>query len=208
MPLIRAPVAQPDVVATPSRAALLERLRDRDADERRHAARALSRDPDAARALASRLEHEPDRGVRDALFGSLVEIGGTESANLIARLLRSADAGLRGGAVEALKNLEPAALPVVDALLDEPDPDVRILAIEVTRAWPARLAAPRLRRVIEDDPHLNVCGAAVDVATELGTHDLLAPLARLRMRFPGDTFLAFAVDTACSRIDAATEREG
>lgn len=208
MPLVRASVTPPHVVATPSHQALLGRLSDRDADARRHAARALASDHDAAPALAGRLDDEPDRSVRDALFASLVEIGGAEPANLIARLLRSADAGLRGGAVEALKRLGPAAEPVVDALLDGSDPDLRILAVEVTRAWPVRLATPRLRRIIEDDPHPNVCGAAVDVATEIGTRDLITPLHRLRMRFANDSFLTFAVAAACSRIDAATEREG
>jgi hypothetical protein len=64
-----------------------------------------------------------------------------------------------------------------------------------------------LRWIIENDPHVNVCGAAVDVATEVGTRDLVAPLVRLRVRFANDTFLGFAVDTACARIDSARERE-
>jgi HEAT repeat protein len=117
--------------------------------------------------------------------------------------VRSEEASLRGGAIEALKRMGEDAVPVLDALLDDPDPDVRILAIEVTRAWPAELAVPRLLHLIEDDPHVNVCGAAVDVATEAGTDELLPGLAALRTRFPDEPFLMFAVDTACSRIQAA-----
>jgi HEAT repeat protein len=142
------------------------------------------------------------------LFGSLVEIGGLAVAALVAEHLRSGDAGLRGGAVEALKQLGADAIPVLDALLSDPDPDVRLLVVEVTRAWPSALAVPRLRRVFESDRHVNVCGAAVDVATELGTIDLLPALRELKQRYSDELFLAFAVDTACSRILAADERNG
>jgi HEAT repeat protein len=182
---------------------LLDRLNAGDADERRHAAHALSRDPDTAPGLAARLEQETDLGVREALFDSLVSIGNETAASLIAGLLSSEDANLRGSATAALKQLRDAAVPLVDRLLGDSNPDIRILAVEVIRAWPATTATPRLRRVIEADPHLNVCGAAVDVATEVGTSSLLPPLAALRTRFAGNQFLVFAIGVACSRIHAA-----
>jgi HEAT repeat protein len=123
----------------------------------------------------------------------------------VAPLLRSADAGLRGGAIESLKRLEEDSVATLDALLRDPDPDVRLLAIEVTRGWPGALAGPRLRRIIESDIHVNVCGAAVDVATEVGAEDLVDALIALRERFSAEPFLVFAVDVALSRIHAADE---
>jgi hypothetical protein len=199
MPLIRPAEVTPDVTAES-----LEHRRDRlagsSADERRRAARALSKDPAAAAVLADRLSCEPDPRVRDALFGSLVDIGGTQAAELVAPFIRSDDAGLRGGAVEALKRLGSDATAVLDALMSDPDTDVRILAIEVTRAWPGELASPRLLRVFERESHVNVCAAAVDVATEVGTNDLLVALDGLRTRFAGEPFLVFAIDVACDRI--------
>jgi HEAT repeat protein len=207
MPLIRSSTTTLDLGVTEPRGSLLERLESDDADERRRAARELSSDPVAATALAGRLAIESERAVRDALFASLVEIGGAPVADMLGRLLRSEDAALRGAAVEALKRLGCAAVPLLDVLLDDTDPDVRLLAVEVTRAWPSALAAPRLRRVLENDLHVNVCGAAIDVATEVGTIDLLGALARLRVRFADDMFLGFAIDTACTRIDAAHNRE-
>jgi len=89
---------------------------------------------------------------------------------------------------------------VLDGLLSDPDTDVRILVVEVTRAWPRERAAPRLRRVFEREPHVNVCAAAVDVATEVGTEDLLPALGALRARFANEPFLGFAIDVACERI--------
>jgi len=208
MPLIRDDRPDPETVSSLPREALFDQLAGADIGKRRLAALALSGDRNAAPALAASLETELEPGVRDALFRSLVMIGGTPAAKLFQRLLRSADAGLRGGAVEALKRLGVEAVPVLDILLDDPDSDVRLLAIEVTRAWPSALAMPRLLHIIEQDPHANVCGAAVDVATEVGTGDLLPALAGLRVRFVNDPFLVFAIGVASSRIDGDSGRRG
>ncbi|OYV36599.1 MAG: hypothetical protein B7Z81_07175 [Acidocella sp. 20-61-6] len=174
-----------------------------DARVRREAALALSGDRAAAHVLVARLGVETDNTVRAALFSSLVAIGGTRTATLVAIFLRSDDPGLRNGAIEALKQFHIAAAPAVDALLDEEDSDLRLLAIEVTRAWPGRLAVPRLLQVIEREQNVNVCAAAVDVATELGTPELLGALARLRRRFADQPFLVFASDIARTRIQTA-----
>lgn len=212
MPLLRAAAPRPDEISpeTPpeGREVHLARLASGDADVRRRAAQVLAGDPAASAALAACLPDEPARSVRDALFASLVETGGTLVAGLIAPLLRGEDAGLRNSALDALKHLEADAVPVLDLLLADPDPDVRILAVEVTRAWPSALAVPRLQRVLANDPHLNVCVAAVDVATEVGTSDLIGTLADLRRRFAGDPFMVFAVEIACARINGTDGHAG
>jgi len=201
MPLIRATQSAPPPAPPPqSRDVLLTHLTAAAASDRRRAAHALAGDHEAAAALAARLEEEPEPAVRLALFAALIATGGAVVAELIAALVHRDDAALRGGAIEALKAFQPPPHAALDRLLENPDPDVRLLAIEVTRAWPAELATPRLRRIIEDDPHINVCAAAVDVAAELGTAELIAPLAALRTRFAADAFLGFAVDVASARI--------
>jgi len=211
MPLVRTAVTIPEPAATQSRETLLARLNGTDANARFRAARALACDPGACdpstiAALAARLDAEPDAAVRDALFTSLSDIGGAEAAGLVARLLRSADAGLRGGAIEALKRMNDDAEAALDRLLDDPDADIRLLAVEVLRAWSSARAAPRLQRIIEDEAQINVCGAAIDVATEVGTEALIPPLQRLPARFGDEPFLSFAVGIACSRIRADARR--
>jgi HEAT repeat protein len=178
-----------------------------DAGIRRRAARALADDENAATALAECLGTEAEPSVRNALFGSLVAIGGPRAAELVAPYVRSEDAALRGGAIEALKHLHEAAVAAVDELLNDSDADLRLLAIEVTRAWPLARAAPRLQRIFDEDAHVNVCAAAVDVATEAGSPELLPALARLRLRFQDETFLLFAVDIACARIGKPPETD-
>ncbi len=183
-----------------------EQLDSTDAGQRRRAAKALAGGRGNAPLLVSCLGVETDANVRAALFAGLVSIGGEAVAARIAALLRIGDPGLRGGAVKALQQLGDAAEPVVDALLRDVDADLRLLAVEVTRAWPAEVAAVRLLRVIEDDTHVNVCAAAVDVAAEVGTPALLGALARLRLRFAGEPFLAFAAEVARARIRASDRR--
>jgi HEAT repeat protein len=202
MPLLRTASPPPPPTKAPrvSRKAELERLGSADATARRGAARALSGVAAAAPALAARLADEADPSVREALFASLEAVGGTKAATLIAPFLKTDDAGLRSLALDALQRLDADAVPVVDDLLADADADVRILVVEVLRGWPSELATPRLRHLIEADPHVNVCGAAVDVATEVGTEALLEPLASLRARFPGEGFLGFAIDIARTRI--------
>jgi HEAT repeat protein len=214
MPLVRAAVTTPQPAATPSptqsptqsRETLLAQLGGPDADGRRQAARALASDPGAVAALAARLDAEPDAAVRDALFASLSDIGGAEAAGLVAPLLRSDDAGLRGGAIETLKRMGEDAEAALDLLLDDPDADIRLLAVEVLRVWSGARAAPRLHRIVEDETEINVCGAAIDVATEVGTEALIPPLQRLAARFGDDQFLSFAAGIACDRIRADARR--
>jgi HEAT repeat protein len=207
MPLIRPAASAQNATPQETLELRIDQLPESKIDERRRAARNLSHDPDAIPTIAGRLECEPDPRVRDALFGSLVDIGGPEAAESLARFLRSDDAGLRGGAIEGLKRLESDSVGVLDALMSDPDTDVRILAIEVIRAWPCELAVPRLRRVFEQEPHVNVCAAAVDVATEVGSAELLTALDGLRSRFAGEPFLVFAVDIACDRIHGNHARQ-
>ena len=211
MPLVRAAITIPEP-ATQSRETLLARLDGTDANARFRAARALAcdpgaRDPGTLAALAARLDEEPDAAVRDALFASLSDIGGAEAAGLVAQLLHSADAGLRGGAIEALKRMdEDDAEAALDLLLDDSDADIRLLAVEVLRAWSGARAAPHLQRIVEEETQVNVCGAAIDVATEVGTEALIPPLQRLAARFGDDPFLSFAAGIACDRIRADARR--
>jgi len=195
-----APSAPPETAA-----AYTSQLNSSDAGTRRRAARALADEPRAATILAERISVEPEPSVRHALFSSLTAIGGPLVVTLVAPYLRSENAALRGGAIEALKHLHEAAVTTVDELLKDPDPDLRLLAIEVTRVWPGERAAPRLQRIFLEEPHVNVCAAAVDVATEAGCLDLLPALAALRQRFLDEMFLLFAVDIACDRIGGHPE---
>jgi len=155
----------------------------------------------------------PDRGAaecatggyaRARLFAGLAARGTAEAAHEAAGYITSPDAALRNEAITALQEMGALAEAEVDALLLAAAPGTRLLAIEVTRTWPPERAAPRLARLLTDDPHPNVCAAAVDVAAETCTAALLpvlAPaLAAARARFTALPFLRFAIDIASARL--------
>ena len=180
-----------------------------DADTRRRAASALGHhealggaDARILAALAAQLHAEPDTFAREAMFAAIGNLGGGVAAALLGPFLRLDDAALRNGAVETLKHLGEDAVPAVDALLTDPDPDVRLLAIEVLRGWPPALVMPRLRALLAAETHVNVMGVALDVAAAAGDAALLPALEAARTRFADNAFIAFAVTVVMDKLPA------
>jgi hypothetical protein len=129
MPLIR---KEPDkATATASRQALPS-LASASADERWAAARAR-RDPDAVPALSEALAYERDARVREAIFTALARIGTLEGAKAVLPYLRLDDANTRTGAMDAVRAMPDACQPLLPGLLEDPDPDVRLLACDLVR---------------------------------------------------------------------------
>ncbi|MBS7539155.1 HEAT repeat domain-containing protein [Ancylobacter lacus] len=213
MPLIRpkaagAPASSPDPRTAPDVAALKAALQHGTPDARRAAARALAGVPEAAGLLAAALAGEEDIRVREAIFTGLAGLGTGECADLLLALLRSPDAGLRGGALDALAAM-PARLPArLPALLRDDDPDVRLLACGLARVLASDEATALMCAVLEREAEPNVCAAAVDVLAELGEPQALPVLARCAARPGAPAFLVFATGIAMRRIRAASDRAG
>jgi HEAT repeat protein len=200
MPLIRGSqgaASQGD--ATQQRAA----LDSPDVESRWMAARALSGRADAVPALAAALAREAMPRVREAIMTALMRIGNAASVEAILPYLRSQDAGLRAAAVEALQALPEAIAPFMPPLLNDGDSDVRLLATELARNMNASEATSLLCGLIEREQHPNVCAAAIDVLTEVGTPAALPALQRCAERFADTPFLPFAITVAIARISGA-----
>jgi HEAT repeat protein len=181
---------------------LLARLHAAEPSQRRAAARGLAAYPPAAAELCARLGVEPAASVRSVILTSLI---GMQSDAVVCGLLpclRSEDAALRNGVIEALQRMPDALVPHIRPLLEDEDSDVRIFAVNVLGAL-AHPQAPRwLEAVLRCDPHVNVCAAAVEGLAELGDAASVPALAGLAARFPGEQFIAFAVQAALARIGA------
>jgi hypothetical protein len=54
--------------------------------------------------------------------------------------------------------------------------------------------------VLEEESHVNVCAAAVDVLTDVGDEEAVPALLALKRRFADEPFMTFAVDMAVRRI--------
>jgi HEAT repeat protein len=200
--------SKPAAPAAVDLASQLADLGNADPEKRWCAARALGGKPTAVPALAAALATEQLPRLREAIMTALIRVGDEASVLVLLPYLRSQDAGQRGAAIEALQALPDAIMPFMVALLHDADSDVRILATELARNMPAAEATRLLSDLLERDPHVNVCGAAIEVLAEVGTPSALPALQRCATRFAGTSFLPFAVSIAVARISGTQGEDG
>jgi HEAT repeat protein len=175
-------------------------LENADAGVRRHAARQLAGCPDASSALVSRLEREEDIAVREVILNSLARLSDVVAVAGLVRCLRSEDAALRNEAIETLKQMGSEVALVLQSLLADSDPDVRIFVINSLDSERHPEIENWLMRVIDHDADVNVCATAVDQLCEVGTEAAVEPLRRLKVRFASEAYIQFAADLALKRI--------
>jgi len=197
MPLVRKPRGASR--AAPATTGIEEGLSSHSEEERWAAARAATGKPECAAPLAAALRVEAAERVREAMFTSLAGMGHAGVAGVLP-LLRSDDASLRTGALDALRILVRGAPDLLPPLLEDRDVDIRILSCELARALPGDEATRLLCRLLQDEQELNVCAAAVDVLAEVGQGEALPVLAACAARFHDKPFLAFAIQVATDRI--------
>lgn len=180
---------------------LFQSLIDPRAAARRAAAGALGECSHAAPMLIEHLATERDASVRQAAFASLTRIGSRDAIAGIVGYLRGDDAKLRNNAVDALTSDPVRVGEIVGALLRDPDPDVRIMALATLLRQPD--AEERLIAVISCDRSVVVCSAAVDQLGNIATVAARPTLRALKTRFADEPFIQFAADAVLARIDAA-----
>ena len=171
-----------------------------DASVRRDAVRAISGCADAVGVLIDHLRRETNTSVREVILTTLVRLNDPSVGPGLANLLRSEDAALRNEVIESLQQMGDAVAPLLDALITDPDPDVRIFVINILDSEHCSNVEARLIAVITHDAHVNVCAAAVDLLCEVGSEAAIEPLAHLKSRFPSEAYIQFAVDLALKRI--------
>jgi HEAT repeat protein len=182
-------------------AALLLGLSDANATSRRWAARDLVDCPGSATALVERLKIESEPSVREVILTSLTKLGDPAAIDGLVECLRSEDAALRNEVVEAMKQLPDDVAPIMHALLNDADPDVRIFTVNVLESLCHPDVEAWLLEVIDHDAHVNVCATAVDLLGEVGTQAAAAALVRLKARFSDDPYIQFAADLALKRLN-------
>jgi HEAT repeat protein len=175
-------------------------LADSDPAKRWTAVRAAGEHEDSVPILANAMSQETEIHVREALFTALARIGSADSVFVILPHLRSDDAGLRTGAMDALAAVPAVVRQHLPHLLSDPDPDVRILACDLARVTNDPDASRLLCELLMSDPEANVCGAAVDVLAEIGNASVVESLNACAARFPNDPFLSFAVRATLVRL--------
>jgi HEAT repeat protein len=156
--------------------------------------------PGDVAALAQALVREPDARVRDALFTSLARSATREGLDAILAQLRSDDANIRTGALDALRSIPQVVAPRMPDLLADPDPDVRLLACEIVRGIPQAQAVDLLCDLLDRESQANVCASAIEVLAEVGSADAIPALERCAARFAAEPFLGFSARMAVERL--------
>jgi HEAT repeat protein len=168
---------------------------------RRWAARDLAEFQEASEVLVERLKCEEDSSVREAILTTLTCLGDPAVMAGLVEYLRSEDAALRNEVIEVMKALPDEVAPIMDELLADPDPDVRIFAVNILESLCHPQVEAWLAGVIEHDPHINVCAVALDLLVEVGTPASRSALENLKARFADEPYIGFAADLAIKRID-------
>jgi HEAT repeat protein len=199
MPLIRKPTGRP-AAERRDPGTVLESLHNPDADVRWRAARDAAELDGGEAALSAALGTEKDSRVREAMFTSLARLGTPAAAEAVISRLRSDDANLRTGALDALHIMVPQVQTLLPSLLTDPDSDIRILSCELARHLESAEATQLMCRVLDNDAEANVCAAAVEVLAEVGGPEALLSLQNCAVRFEATPFLSFAIQAVIERL--------
>jgi hypothetical protein len=163
MPFVRRDTDIPGTAPPPADelAAHIAALSSRDAEARWQGARVLAGRAEAVAPLAVALGIEASPRVRAAIMTALMRIGNAASVGALLPYLRSQDAGQRAAAIETLQGLPHETSPFLTALLADGDSDVRILATELARNFPAaeatRLLCGRLNCTLMSARRRSTC---------------------------------------------------
>lgn len=204
MPLI--PKAEPEAEISETHAAFdfdaaIDQLEFGTPEERRMAALTLREDKESHPVLAERLLHEPVAAVRHAIYTALARSQNPLVLDAMIAVLRIDDAARRNEAVSALQNMPRAVAARMADLMQDKDPDVRIMAIDVLRLLPSPDAPRWLRGLLKSETHHNVIGVAVDRLAEIGGVEDLETLKNVKAKWASDPYLNFATGIVIKRIE-------
>jgi HEAT repeat protein len=176
-------------------------------DARWAAARCAAGQPELVPHLARALAGERNENVRQAIVTSLVCIGTAEAAASLLPHLRSDEANLRTIALDGLRAMPELAKACLRDLLEDADPDVRLLACDLARDLPGRDVPALLCSLLGSDESPAVCAAAIEALVEIGDATAIPALELCAARFRDDPFLPFAIDVALERLDPRGGRD-
>lgn len=179
---------------------LLTQLADSRPMVRRWGVRDLAGYPQAATVLLNHLPRETDDGVREVILATLGAMGGETVLHGLLALLGSDDANLRNGAMEVLRLLATQTLPHLPPLLDHPNPELRLAAVELLHAVPPPDGRPGLLQRLAQEKNPRLVARLVIALGEHGLAEDLPLLAAVPDHFPGNPFLGFAVAAASRQL--------
>ncbi len=182
---------------------LIAQLHSASLEQRRQAALQLAAHPGQSQPLLSALGRELQRSVREAILSSLIKLADPAVVQALAEFLRSQDISLRNEVFEVLKARSDLSLTVIQTLLQDEDPDVRIYAVNALEALHDPQVEPWLIQVLLEEPHVNVCATALNLLGEIGTAACVPALQQLKQRFADEPYICFAANLTLERVHGA-----
>lgn len=186
--------------------ALLNDLHNSSVDIRRWAARDLTNNEQARDTLLSQIELETDPSVIEALFSSIQGMCDDSIAAVLLEKLKSEDAQIRNATIELFQNRPELFAYHVKALMVDDDVDTRIFAVDIIGAITHPDAKTWLHEIALNDDDINVVGTAIDKLIEVGDKSSIAVLQQVKSRFPEATYIQFAADCVCQRMEGIDEQ--
>jgi len=168
-------------------------LDDGDPDVCRRAVLALTGRPEAIDALLTPVGVEPDPAARQATLTALAQVDTPETALSLIPFLRGEDAALRGAVLATIGAMPTAVAQVAPLLIDDDDPDVRILTARLLVELDRPQVGGWLESMLAADDHPNVVAAALDAFLPLAEGRHVPLLRSVLDRFPGDPFIRFTI---------------
>lgn len=200
MPLNKSTGMSSPSIAEVNRATALASLQAADPALRRSAAQTLAGQPEAVPVILDALERESSLAVRTALLDSLAATPGDEAVQALAGCLRSEDAWLRNAAIDLLRGMPEQVAPVIAHMLIDPETDIRILAVGILDTLRHARVEDWLLQLIDAETDVNVCGAALEVLTTIGTSAAIGPVTTLMRRFADEPYITFAGRLLLNRL--------
>lgn len=189
-----------------TRGQFLTLLRSGEPGDRVKAARVAKSIDDGAALVASSLAGEQNPRVVEAFLLSLTDCADDKAISIVIEHLRMENAGLRNGVIDLLMSKSDMFERRLEALLQDPETDFRIMLVNAAASIVSKDAQSILCRALPKEQDDNVCGAIIEVLADIGDGpEALAAAKAAAERFASHPFLAFAADMAVRRIVETTE---
>lgn len=156
--------------------------------------------PGAAKVLVQAYTEEKDPMVREAIICSLLIADSQEVVKEMAYLLKSQQADERSLAVEVLtQKWDAKVFDIIEALLKDPDRDVRVMTVHVLGRSRCPESLSLLRKVIAEDEDINVVGAAMEYIGEIGSAEDIQLIKGCTRKF-SHPYIDFIAERATVRL--------
>jgi len=121
---------------------------------------------------------------------------------MLYQMLKSDNAYLRNAVILFLRNYGKEAKPFIESLMNNPDKDVRIFAINVLGDVNFEESVEMLKEFIEKEKDINALMTAVDYLGEIGREEDIPLLESIKERYKDNPYVEFGVNLAIDRIKA------